>query len=107
MAYGKLLSDRCAAEEGTWEKIDDDCESLEHIIHNALSGTLSSSQILSHRANWDYLVNVVLREDRFFPVKPHFDGVSWVIYADSIKTGKNCKKHLVNTKVRAGMRSRL
>lgn len=119
------------------EEIGDDCESLEHIIHNALSGTLSSSRILSHRANQDlnelidkkfvkmfealcfrldfdrdrpgasrlrgshrdYLVDVVFREDRFFPVKPHFDEVKRVIYADSIKTGKNYKKHLVKTAV--------
>lgn len=119
------------------EEIDDDCESLEHIIHNALCGTLSSSQILSHRANQDlnklidtkfvkmfealcfrldfdrdrpgtsrlrgshqdYLVDVIFKEDRFFPVKPHFDELRRLIYADSIRTGQNYKKHLVNTKV--------
>ena len=116
---------------------DDDCESLEHIIHNALSGTLSSRKILSHRANQDlnelidkeflkifegftlrlgfdrdrpgassargshgdYLVDVIFKNDRFFPRKPYFDNVERVIYADSMKTGRNYRQHLLNTNV--------
>lgn len=116
---------------------DDDCESLEHIIHNALSGTLSSRKILSHRANQDlnelidkeflkifegftlrlgfdrdrpgassargshgnHLVDVIFKNDRFFPRKPYFDKVRRVIYANSMKTGRNYRQHLLNTNV--------
>lgn len=126
---GVQLKKSCA------EPFDDDCESLEHIIQNALSGTLSSTQILSHRANQDlnklidtkfvkifegfslrldfdrdrpggssvrgshgdYLVDVVFKDNRFFPRRPYFDEVKRAIYADSMKTGRNYKQHLLNT----------
>ncbi|WP_164072682.1 HNH endonuclease [Stenotrophomonas maltophilia] len=119
------------------DPIDDDCESLEHIIHNALSGTLSSRKILSHRANQnlndlidkeflkifegftsqlafdrerpgastakglhgDHLVDVIFKNDRFFPRKPYFDKVKRVIYANSINNGQNYKQHLLKTNV--------
>lgn len=112
----------------------DDSESLEHIIPNALGGKLKSRDILCHKGNQDlnrlidipftkifesfclrldlnkdrktspsmrglhadYAVDVVFKNDRYYPAKPFFDDEKKIIYADSIKTGENYKKHLLN-----------
>jgi len=111
---------------------EDDSESLEHVIPNALGGKLKSRDILSHKANQElnnlidkefvkifdsfclrlgldkdrkttpsmlglhngYDVDVVFKNDRYYPKKPFFDPEKKVIYADSLRTGKNYKIHL-------------
>ncbi|AWB06353.1 hypothetical protein A6A40_14650 [Azospirillum humicireducens] len=112
---------------------EDESESLEHIIPNALGGKLSSLRILSHKANQDlndlidkrfvkifegfclrleiekdrkttsslravhdgYNVDVVLKNNRYYPRKPFFDPDKKAIYADSQKTGENYKTYLI------------
>ncbi|WP_175898732.1 hypothetical protein [Burkholderia vietnamiensis] len=112
---------------------EDDSESLEHVIPNALGGKLKSRDILSHKANQelnnlidkefvkifesfslrlgldkdrpttpsmrsfhdDYEVDVVFKNDRYFPRKPFFDPDKKIIYAATTKIGENYKNHLL------------
>ncbi|MFM0216249.1 hypothetical protein [Paraburkholderia caledonica] len=117
---------------------ENDSESLEHVIPNALGGKLKSRDILSHKANQelnnlidkefvkifegfslrlgldkdrpttpsmrgfhdDYKVDVVFKNDRYFPRKPFFDPDKKVIYAASSEIGENYKSHLlINGKI--------
>jgi len=113
--------------------LENESESLEHIIPNALGGRLKSKDILSHYANQHlnetvdkkfvkifeafclrlelgrdrpatpsmrgkhshYGVDVIFKNNRFYPTKPVFDEQNMVIYADSEKTGHNYRTHLL------------
>lgn len=43
----------------------------------------------------DYQIDVIFKDDRFFPRKPFFDKETMAIFADSEKTGENYKSHLI------------
>lgn len=48
-------------------------------------------------AHAKYNIDVIFKNDKYFPRKPFFDPDKNCIYADSIKTGENYKKYLIKS----------